>query len=279
VTILLIVIKLGGSILEEKVPESFLEDLKHLKQQGHRVVIIHGGGKTVSEVSRKMGVEPQFIVSPKGFRSRYTDEDTIQIFTMVMAGKINKTIVSTILKSGLQAVGISGVDGGTVNAPRKKELLIVDDSGRKRFIDGDYSGKIQMIDPHLITLLLEGNYIPVVSPIAIGEAYELLNVDGDRLAAHVAGTLKADSLILFTNVEGLIIDGTRVATLTYMKAKEFLPKIGHGMITKLYAVLEALDMGVKEVRITSGLKENPIINTMNSRTGTLITYDGKKEDS
>jgi acetylglutamate/LysW-gamma-L-alpha-aminoadipate kinase len=181
-----------------------------------------------------------------------------------------------MLRYGLQAVGISGVDGGTVNAPRKKDLLIVDEKGRKRLINGDYSGKIQTIDTNLVNLLLKADYIPVISPIALGNEYELLNVDGDRLAAHVAGALKAETLIFFTDVEGVIIGEQVVDTMTYMEAKEMLPKIGHGMITKLYAVLEALDRGVGEVRITSGLKVNPITEAMNNMTGTLITYDGRK---
>ncbi len=268
------VMKLGGSILEENVPASFIEDLKNLNSQGHRVVLIHGGGKEVSEVSLKMGKEPRFTVSPKGFRSRYTDEETLEIFTMVMAGKINKSIVSAMLRGGLPAVGMSGVDGGTVNAQRKNELLIVDERGRRRIIDGDFSGKIRRVDPAVINLLLEAGYVPVISPIASGDGCELLNVDGDRLSAHMAGALKADSLMLFTDVDGIIVEEKVIDTMTYMEAKELLPKIGHGMITKLYAALEALDMGVGEVRITSGLRDRPIVEAVANKVGTLITHGG-----
>jgi acetylglutamate/LysW-gamma-L-alpha-aminoadipate kinase len=273
---MLVVIKLGGSILESVVPKSFLEDLKKMYQQGHQIVLIHGGGKTVSDVSRKMGKEPRFVLSPKGFRSRYSDKETIEIFAMAMTGRISKLIVSTILGEGLNAVGISGVEAGIVTAQRKKELLIVDENGRRRIIEGDYSGKITKVDPKLIQLLLEAKYLPVLSPIALGSNYELLNVDGDRLAAHVAGALQADYLILFTDVEGIVLDNKIVRTMDYIEAKELIPKIGHGMITKLYAALEALEMNVKEVNIGSGLRDNPITMAIEKKSGTLITYGDRR---
>jgi len=267
-----LVVKLGGSILERETPKPFIDDVKTLYGLGHKLVLIHGGGRIVSEVSRRMGKEPRFIVSPKGFRSRYTDEEDIQIYSMVMAGRVNKSIVLALLSEGLPAVGISGIDGGTVKAKRKKELLIVDERGRRRIIDGDYSGKIEKVNPNLINLLLKEKYLPIVSPIALGEGYELLNVDGDRLAAYVAGALKADLLILFTDVDGVVIDGKVVNELTYTEAKEMFPRIGHGMTTKVYAALEALEMGVKEVKISSGLKEKPIAEVLAGKAGTLITH-------
>jgi acetylglutamate/LysW-gamma-L-alpha-aminoadipate kinase len=266
------VVKLGGSIFERAISKPFTEDVKALHDQGHKLVLIHGGGRIVSEVSRRMGKEPRFIVSPKGFRSRYTDEEDIQIYSMVMAGKVNKSLVSALLSGGLPAVGLSGVDGGIVKAKRKRELLIVDEDGRRRIIDGDYSGRIEEVDPSLISLLLREGYVPVVSPIALGENYEPLNVDGDRLAAYMAGALKADTLVIFTDVEGVVLDGRVVGKLTYMEAREVLPRIGHGMTTKIYAALEALDMGVKEVKISPGLREKPLTGALKGEAGTLITH-------
>ncbi|MBS7645648.1 [LysW]-aminoadipate/[LysW]-glutamate kinase [Candidatus Bathyarchaeota archaeon] len=267
-----IVVKLGGSIFERAASKPFIEDVKTIYDQGHRLVLIHGGGRIVSEVSKRMGKEPRFVVSPKGFRSRYTDEEDIQIYSMVMAGKVNKSLVSAFLSGGLPAVGLSGLDGATVKARRKRELLIVDENGRRRIIDGDYSGKIEEVDPSLINLLLGEGYLPIVSPMALGEHYEPLNVDGDRLAAHVAGALKADALVIFTDVEGVILDGRTIGKLTYMEAEEVLPRIGHGMTTKVYAALEALDMGVKEVRISSGLRDKPLTEALTGDAGTLITH-------
>ncbi|MEM2122316.1 MAG: [LysW]-aminoadipate/[LysW]-glutamate kinase [Candidatus Bathyarchaeia archaeon] len=267
-----LIVKLGGSIFEKAVSKPFIEDVKALHNHGHKLVLIHGGGRIVSEVSERMGKEPRFVFSPKGFRSRYTDEEDIQIYSMVMAGRVNKTLVSAFLSGGLPAVGLSGLDGATVKARRKRELLIVDENGRRRIIDGDYSGKIEGVDPSLINLLLREGYLPIISAIAIGENYEHLNVDGDRLAAHVAGALKADILILFTDVDGVVLDGKVVGKLTYMEAEELLPRIGHGMTTKIYAALEALDMGVKEVKISSGLRERPLTEAFTGESGTLITH-------
>ncbi|MGC8962118.1 MAG: [LysW]-aminoadipate/[LysW]-glutamate kinase, partial [Candidatus Bathyarchaeia archaeon] len=198
--------------------------------------------------------------------------EDIQIYSMVMAGKLNKLLVSAFLSGGLPAVGLSGVDGGTVKARRKRELLIVDEKGRRRIIDGDYSGKIEGVDPGLINLLLREGYLPIISPVALGEDYEHLNVDGDRLAAHVAGALKADILVLFTDVEGVVLDGRVVGKLTYMEAKEVLPRIGHGMTTKIYAALEALDMGVREVKISSALRERPLAEALTGEAGTMIIH-------
>ena len=268
---MILVVKLGGSILEECMPETFLNDLKEAMKT-RQTVLIHGGRKIVNEVSSKMGKEPKFVVSPGGFRSRYTDEETMEIFTMVMAGKVNKSLVATLLKEGVPAVGLCGVDAGLVRAVRKKELVVVDENGRRRIIDGGYTGKVEKVDPGLIKTLLDQGYIPVIAPIAVGSEYEKLNVDGDRMAAYIAGALKAEQLILLTDVEGLMIGDKVAKALTLREVKGLLHKIGHGMITKIYAATEALEMGVKEVIIASGLKANPITSAMEHTAGTLITH-------
>ena len=136
--------------------------------------------------------------------------------------------------------------------------------------DRGYTGTISNVDAKLLNLLLENGFVPVVAPIASSEEFEPLNVDGDRSAAYVAGFLKADRLVLLTDVEGLLIDGKVVPMLNAYEAKELLPKIGHGMITKVYASLEALNLGVEEVVIGSGLIEKPISSAIEHRRGTVI---------
>ena len=268
----MIVIKLGGSILEDYMPDGFIEDLKSALQ-GESAVLVHGGRKIVNEVSAKMGKEQQFVVNPKGFRSRYTDKETMEIFTMAMAGKINKSLVASLLKHGLKAVGLSGIDGGVAEAERKKELVVQDERGRKKIIDGGYTGKILRVNIPLLKLLTDNGFLPVVAPIAIGTEFEALNIDGDRMAAYLAGALKADQLLLLTDVAGLLLDGKIVPKITPGELQDLQSKIGHGMITKIYAAQEALQMGVKEVLITSGTKEGAITQALQHQAGTLITNE------
>ena len=138
-------------------------------------------------------------------------------------------------------------------------------------IDGGYTGKINKINTLLITKLLEGNFVPVISPIALSEEIEFLNVDGDRAAAYISGGLFADRVIFITNVNGLILNDELVRKMTYSRANEILPKIGHGMEKKVLACIESLDMGVKEAIIASGNVENPISSAMSHINCTVIT--------
>jgi acetylglutamate/LysW-gamma-L-alpha-aminoadipate kinase len=269
---MLLVIKMGGSILKEGASSELVSDLKTLAKE-NRIVLVHGGGAEVTETAAKLGKEQKFIVSPQGFRSRYTDKETMEIFTMVMAGKINKQIVAALQSQGLAAVGLSGLDGLLLKAERKKRLITVDERGRKKVIDGGYTGKITEVNVDLLGLLLEKGYVPVVTPIAMSEEFEPLNVDGDRTAAVVAGALKADSLILLTDVEGLMLKGKPVSKITAPEAEEALSSIGKGMSTKVHAALEALNQGVKEALVTSGVRQQPISSALKHETGTVITNE------
>jgi acetylglutamate/LysW-gamma-L-alpha-aminoadipate kinase len=138
-------------------------------------------------------------------------------------------------------------------------------------IDGGYTGKINKINPLLIRKLMEANFVPVVSPIALSEETEFLNVDGDRAAAYIAGGISADKVIFITNVNGLILNDELVKEMNYDKAKESLPKIGHGMEKKVMACIESLDMGVKEAIIASGDVENPVSSAIFHTNCTVIT--------
>jgi acetylglutamate/LysW-gamma-L-alpha-aminoadipate kinase len=268
---MLTVVKMGGTVLEEGLTEDFVEDIKRNLSKT-RIILVHGGGKKVTEIASKMGKEQRFITSPEGFRSRHTDKETMEIFTMVMAGKINKQIVSSLLSHGVPAVGITGIDGASIKGSRKKQLVAVDETGRKRLVEGGYTGKIEAVDAKLMLLLMDNGYVPVVAPIAIGQEFEELNVDGDRMAAHIAGNLKADKLILLTDVKGLILDGSLVTRLTMREAESTLPKIGKGMSTKIHAASEAIKLGVSEVIVTSGLESTPISSSLDKTAGTVIVH-------
>jgi len=269
---MLLVIKMGGSILKEGASSELVSDLKALAKE-NKLVLVHGGGAEVTETAAKLGKKQEFIVSPEGFRSRYTDKETIEIYTMVMAGKINKQIVSALLSQGISAVGLSGLDGALLKAERKKRLIIVDERGRKKVIDGGYTGKITEVKVDLLGFLLEKGYVPVVTPIAMSEEFEPLNVDGDRTAAVVAGALKADRLILLTDVQGLVLKGKQVPRISATEAKEALSSIGKGMSTKVHAALEGLNQGVNEVLITAGTGKLPISSALKHECGTVISRE------
>jgi len=263
------VVKIGGSVVDGLHPTA-IEDLKKTSEIS-KVVLVHGGGKEVTTTANKLGKAQGFIVSPGGVRSRYTDKETAEIYTMVMAGKLNKAIVRMLLRDGIKAAGISGIDGGILRADRKNKLIIINDKGRKMAIDGGYTGKINSVDPSLITLLLEEGYLPIISPVALSEEYDFLNVDGDRAAAYVAGALKAKKVIFMTNVNGLSLNGTLITHITVEQAKAALPRIGFGMEKKVLGAIEALQMGVDEAIIASGQIEKPFSKAIAHDNCTVIT--------
>lgn len=269
---MLLVVKMGGSILKEGTSSELVSDLKALANE-NKIVLVHGGGVEVTEIAAKLGKEQKFIVSPQGFRSRYTDKATIEIFTMVMAGKINKQIVAALQSQRIPAVGLSGLDGLLLKAERKKRLIAVDERGRKKVIDGGYTGKIIKVNANLLQFLLDKDYMPIVTPIAMSEEFEPLNVDGDRTAASIAGALKADRLVLLTDVEGLVLKGKPIQKINATEVKEVLSSIGQGMSTKVHAALEALNQGVNEVLITSGGGKSPVSSALKHECGTVISRE------
>lgn len=265
----MIVVKIGGSIVSDSLHASIFDDLAALLHR-ERIVIVHGGGKQVTNIADRLGIKQQFIVSPGGIKSRYTDRDTIEAYTMVMSGQVNKSIVKNLIRRGINAVGIAGIDGGLLRAERKKKLLIINDKGRKMSIDGGYTGKINHVNNSLIDVLLDNHFLPVVSPIALGEEFEYLNVDGDRAAAYIAGKMHADKVMFLTDVPGLQIDGKLIENLNLEEAKRILPKIGFGMEKKILACTEALELGVGEAIVGNGSRENPIRTLLDHEKCTVI---------
>ena len=267
----MITIKIGGSVVDDLHPSTILDIKKIAETQG--IIIVHGGGKEVTKVCKQLGKEPKFIKSPSGIKSRYTDKETAEIFTMVLSGRINKAIVLMLQKNGVNAIGLSGVDGNIIKADRKKRLIIVNEKDRKQMIDGGYTGKIKEINSELIRLLVQHGLTPVISPIAISEESEFLNVDGDRAAAYVAAKTGCDKVLFITNVDGLLMDEKLVPKLTLDEAKEIRKKIGPGMEKKILASTEALDMGVREALIANGQKDNPISAAISHEDCTVIEHE------
>jgi acetylglutamate/LysW-gamma-L-alpha-aminoadipate kinase len=253
----LLVVKVGGRVLASNL-DSVVGDVVDLWRGGLRVVLVHGGGDVVTEYSRRMGVEPRFVVSPEGVRSRYTSLEELEVYVMVMAGRLNKWIVSKIVGLGGRAVGVTGADGPTLVAERRKRIIVVDERGRRRVVEGGYTGRIVRVETGLLNRLLEENYVVVVAPVAVDSDGTLLNVDGDQAALKIAAAIKADKVILLTDVEGLVVDGGIVRELTAQEAKSILPKIGPGMNRKMIEAVEAVEGGVREILIANGLLENPV---------------------
>ncbi len=267
----MITVKIGGSVVDSMHP-SAISDIKSVLQK-EKLVLVHGGGKEVTRVCEQLGKTPQFVTSPSRIKSRYTDRETMDIFTMVMSGRIGSTIVQMLQQNGINAVGLNGMDAMTIRAVRKKRLLIINERGRKQAIDGGYTGKISAVDTGLVQSLLDAGITPVISPIAAGEQYEFLNIDGDRTAAHVAGALGSDRVIFVTDVDGLLVDKKTVPSLTLAEARQIRPQIGPGMEKKILASIEALEMGVGEALIANGQKENPITSAISHDRCTVIHDD------
>jgi len=265
-----LVVKVGGSLLKDGVSEVILDDLA--RQAGSdQLVLVHGGGDLVTEIARKLGKEQRFIMSPQGIRSRFTDKETAGIYTMVMSGMISKTLTAALATRGTRAVSLSGLDGSLILAKRKKRLVAVDPRGRKIFIDGGYTGRVEKVNSELIEMLLAGGYVPLISPVAIGEEGESLNIDGDRVAASVALAIGAHTIVFLTNVRGLTMDGRLVEKASVAEVRALLPSIGFGMQKKVMAAVESVEGGVAEAIICSGTVQNPVNAGLDHANCTVIS--------
>jgi len=267
--VLIITIKIGGSLADRETG-SLVEDVNKLIKE-HKLVIVHGGGPQINEISKKLGKEPTIVKSPSGFKSRFTDKETMDITIMAMAGKVNKNIVALLRKNQVPAIGITGLDGRTIVAERKDKIVAIE-NGKKRVLRGDYSGKIREVNGALLKLIMENGYLPVVAPIGISLDNEPVNLDGDRAAAQIAKAVNADVFVSLTDVPGLIIDGELVRNLNRQEAEEVLKKVEGGMRKKIFAALEALDLGIKMVIICSGLEKNPVSSALELKVGTVIKW-------
>jgi acetylglutamate/LysW-gamma-L-alpha-aminoadipate kinase len=264
-----VVVKIGGSLMKDGIPEALINDVVSLSPT-NQLILVHGGGDVVTEMATRLGKEQRFVVSPDGIRSRYTDKETAEIYHMVMSGLLAKRLVLALAKAGVRSISLSGADGRLMQAKRKTKLVIIDERGRKLAIDGGYTGRVQEVNASLIDLLLSNGYLPVVSPVATSEAGEPLNVDGDRAASSVAVGSGADAVVFVTNVGGLKLDGGLVSHLTPAEATSQLSKVGFGMQKKVMAAVEAVQGGVKEAIICSGMRRSPLTKALAHDKCTVI---------
>jgi acetylglutamate/LysW-gamma-L-alpha-aminoadipate kinase len=267
----MLVVKIGGS--QGVAIEAICADLSALIQQGKKVVVVHGGSAEMNEISTKLGYPPRFVTSVSGFTSRYTDRTTLEIFAMVTNGRINTLLVERLQKSGVNAFGLSGVDGRLILAQRKEAIRIVE-NGRQRMLRDDYTGKIEQVNASLLRLLLDAGLTPVIAPLAISPVGEAVNVDADRAAAMVAGAVQADQLVILTNVPGLMRnypdESTVIPHLPRVGLEQAISFAEGRMKKKVLGASEALELGVSKVIFADGRVEHPVLDALAGK-GTVIS--------
>jgi [amino group carrier protein]-L-2-aminoadipate 6-kinase len=266
----MIVIKIGGS--QGVNLAAVCEDVAELLKQGQQVILVHGGSAETNALSEQLGQPPRFLTTTTGFTSRYTNRSTLEIFAMVTAGKINTILVEQLQKIGVNALGLSGVDGRLMVAQRKEAIVVVD-SGRKQVIRDDYTGKIEQVSGKLLQVLLEEGYTPVIAPLAISVKGEALNVDADRAAAAVAGAVGAEKLIILTNVPGLMKkypdESTLISKIPHGNLENALAYAEGRMKKKVLGASEALELGVASVIFADGRVSQPVQKAL-AGCGTVI---------
>ncbi len=266
----MIVVKIGG--VEGLGIEPLCADVADLIGNGEQMVLVHGGSHQTNVISEKLGHPPRFVTSVSGHVSRYTDRETLEIFAMVVAGRVNKLLVERLQGLEVNAVGLSGPDGRLLEGRRKSVLKIVE-NGKRKMLRGEWSGVIQQVNVSLLRLLLDHGYTPVIAPLAISHEGEVLNVDGDRAAAAVAAALGAETLVLLSNVPGLLRDfpddSSLIRSIGRDEVEAHFPYAQGRMKKKLLGAREALEGGVGRVILGDGRIESPVSQALAGR-GTVI---------
>jgi acetylglutamate kinase len=245
------VIKYGGNaMVDENLKQGFAQDVVLLRYIGINPVIVHGGGPQIGKTMERMGKKPTFVSG-----QRVTDEETMDIVEMVLGGKVNKEIVNLINQAGGKAVGLTGKDGGLVQAKKLKMTRTSENTGETEIIDIGLVGEVTEVRPGALVALDQGGFIPVIAPIGVGEHGETYNINADLVAGAVAGALKAEKLILLTDQAGILDkDKNLISSLNKQKVELLVEKgvIAGGMIPKTTSCFEALDAGCAKVHIIDG---------------------------
>jgi acetylglutamate/LysW-gamma-L-alpha-aminoadipate kinase len=265
------VVKVGGSAGINY--DLVCDDVAALVKEGRQVILVHGGSHETNVISEKLGKPPRILTSPQGFTSRYTDAETLDIFAMVYAGKMNTRIVERLLKRGVNAVGLSGLDGRLLEGPRKATVRAVE-NGRQVLIRDDYTGKVEKVNTALLHLLLNAGYTPVICPPACSTEGEAINVDGDRAAAVIASALGAKQLIILSNVPGLLRqfpdESTLIPHIKYGELEQALSFAEGRMKKKVLGASEAIGGGVEQVIFADARTAGPIRAALEGK-GTVIS--------
>ncbi len=259
-----VVVKYGGNaMINEQLKEQVMEDIALLWLIGVKVVLVHGGGPEINELMDKLGKKAEFVDG-----LRVTDKETVDIVQMVLAGKVNKSLVTLLQMKGGHAVGLSGIDGGLIEAEIKDERL-------------GYVGRITKIRPQPINDLLEKNYIPVISTVAGDKHGNVYNINGDTAAAYIAGALGAQRLLMMTDIAGILRDkddpSSLIHEITISEANKLYEDgvISGGMIPKVDCCIKAISEGVEKVTILDGRIPHSILMELltDEGAGTMVTKD------
>jgi len=272
------VVKFSGKVTEDKaILVSLAEELALLHQVGIRVCVIHGGGKQLTELAQKLGVV-QTVIEGR----RVTDDDTLELAKMIFRGKINTEILSALRHRSIDAVGLSGLDGGVIKAMRRPPKDVLNkETGETESVDFGHVGDIVDVDVHLVNLLLDGGYLPVISSLGADDDGKIYNINADTIAAEIAISLKAEKLILLSDVNGIYADpndeSTKIDHLTLAEAEKMIAdgSATGGMIPKLQSLISLLQRGVRSAHIMSGSMRNAILSEVftDEGTGTMLVAE------
>jgi len=269
------VVKISGKATEDHSNLiSLAEELALLHQVGIRVCVVHGGGKQLTELAGRMGVE-QTIIDGR----RVTDDETLDMAKMVFAGKINTDILSALRNRGIEAVGLSGIDGNIVHAERRPPSEVLNrETGERAKVDFGHVGDVVRINSRLLSVLLDHGYLPVISSLGADDEGRVFNINADTIAAEIAVQLKAEKLILLSDVDGIYLRhgeaDAKLSRLTMEEASQLIESgsAKGGMIPKLQSLTTLLARGVHSAHIISGTKRNALLSEVftDSGTGTMI---------
>src|SRR5215510_1483215 len=269
------VVKLSGKVTENRENLiSLAEELALLHQVGIRICVVHGGGKQLSELAQQLGVE-QTIIEGR----RVTDDATLEMAKMIFAGKINTDILATLRQRGIEAVGLSGVDGNIVHAERRPPKEILNrETGERAQVDFGHVGDVVQINSRLLVVLLDHGYLPVISSLGADDEGMVFNINADTIAAEIAVQLQAEKLILLSDVDGIYLtpgdSQTKLSRLTAAEAGELITSgaASGGMIPKLQSITVLLERGVHSAHIISGTNRNALLSEIftDQGTGTMI---------
>ncbi len=241
------VVKYGGAaMIDDGLKESFAQDVALLKKIGIRIVIVHGGGKEVTEIAARLGLETHFING-----QRYTDEPMMDVVQMVLAGKTNKDIVARINQHDGEAVGLCGIDVDLLRVERTA------DNGT----DLGLVGEVSSVNTTFLNLLLNNNTMPVIAPVGVDKSWQAHNINADLAAASVAAALKSEKLVYLSDVEGVMVNGALVHSLKKDDAKQLIDggTIINGMVPKIRSAFDALDAGVQKVHMIDGRVKHSLL--------------------
>ena len=266
-----IIVKVGGSAGIDY--DAVCADIAALWKAGQKLVLVHGGSGETNRIAEALGHPPRFVTSPSGYTSRFTDRETLEIFEMVYCGKINKGIVERLQKLGVNAVGLSGLDGRIFEGRHKDSVRSVE-NGKTRVLRGDHTGTVEKVNVELVDLLLNAGYLPVLTPPAASYEGVAINVDGDRAAAALAVAMKADALLLLSNVPGLLRnfpdESSLIASIPAADVERYLEFAQDRMKKKVLGAAEAVAGGVKRVIFGDARAGKPVSAALGG-AGTVVS--------